>query len=40
MRSDIGVVFTRSLDNTPWDSREFVVKGCDGRLLAFGADPK
>jgi hypothetical protein len=35
-----GVAFTRGLDNTPWDSREFVVKDCDGRLLAFGADPK
>jgi len=23
--------------NTPWRSREFVVKDCDGRLLAFGA---
>ena len=34
------VEFTRGLGNTPWDSREFVVKDCDGRLLAFGADPK
>src|SRR5262245_46114045 len=33
-----GVEFTRSLANTPWHSREFVVKDCDGRLLAFGAD--
>ena len=32
-----GVEFTRTLDDTPWDSREFVVKDCDGRLLAFGA---
>ena len=32
-----GVEFTRKLDNTPWNSREFVVKDCDGRLLAFGA---
>ena len=22
----------------PWHSREFVVKDCDGRLLAFGAN--
>ena len=33
-----GVEFTRTLGNTPWQSREFVVKDCDGRLLAFGAD--
>jgi catechol 2,3-dioxygenase-like lactoylglutathione lyase family enzyme len=32
-----GVEFTRGLANTPWNCREFVVKGCDGRLLAFGA---
>jgi uncharacterized glyoxalase superfamily protein PhnB len=32
-----GVDFTRTLANTPWHSREFVVKDCDGRLLAFGA---
>jgi len=32
-----GVEFTRGLANTPWHSREFVVKDCDGRLLAFGA---
>ena len=32
-----GVEFTRDLANTPWQSREFVVKDCDGRLLAFGA---
>lgn len=31
-----GVEFARALDDTPWDSREFVVKDCDGRLLAFG----
>jgi uncharacterized glyoxalase superfamily protein PhnB len=31
------VEFTRPLANTPWNSREFVVKDCDGRLLAFGA---
>ena len=33
-----GVDFTRPLGDTPWHSREFVVKDCDGRLLAFGAD--
>jgi uncharacterized glyoxalase superfamily protein PhnB len=33
-----GVEFTRELGDTPWQSREFVVKDCDGRLLAFGAD--
>jgi catechol 2,3-dioxygenase-like lactoylglutathione lyase family enzyme len=32
-----GVEFTRELGNTPWQSREFVVKDCDGRLLAFGS---
>jgi len=32
-----GVEFTRGLGNMPWGSREFVVKDCDGRLLAFGA---
>lgn len=32
-----GVEFTRELGDTPWHSREFVVKDCDGRLLAFGA---
>lgn len=32
------VEFTRELGNTPWNSREFVVKDCDGRLLAFGAN--
>jgi uncharacterized glyoxalase superfamily protein PhnB len=32
-----GVQFTRGLANMPWNSREFVVKDCDGRLLAFGA---
>jgi uncharacterized glyoxalase superfamily protein PhnB len=31
-----GVEFTRELGDTPWHSREFVVKDCDGRLLAFG----
>ena len=33
-----GVEFTRALSNMPWQSREFVVKDCDGRLLAFGAN--
>ncbi len=35
--ADRGVEFARTLDDTPWRSREFVVKDCDGRLLAFGA---
>jgi catechol 2,3-dioxygenase-like lactoylglutathione lyase family enzyme len=35
-----GVEFTRGIANTPWHSREFVVKDCDGRLLAFGANPE
>ncbi len=34
-----GVEFTRGVANMPWHSREFVVKDCDGRLLAFGANP-
>ena len=33
-----GVEFTRELGNMPWQCREFVVKDCDGRLLAFGAN--
>ena len=33
-----GVEFTRDIGNTPWQSREFVVKDCGGRLLAFGTD--
>ena len=33
-----GVEFTRALGNTPWRERGFVVKDCDGRLLAFGAN--
>jgi len=32
-----GVEFTRPLGATPWEMREFVVKDCDGRLLAFGS---
>jgi uncharacterized glyoxalase superfamily protein PhnB len=33
-----GVEFVRGLGNMPWGCREFVVKDCDGRLLAFGAN--
>ena len=33
-----GVEFTRGVANMPWGSREFVVKDCDGRVLAFGAN--
>jgi len=33
-----GVEFTRKLGDTPWNSREFVVKDCDGRLIAFGVN--
>lgn len=33
-----GVEFVRGLSNMPWQSREFVMKDCDGRLLAFGAN--
>jgi len=32
-----GVEFTRELGDMPWHAREFVVKDCDGRLLAFGS---
>ena len=32
------VEFTRGVANMPWHLREFVVKDCDGRLLAFGAN--
>lgn len=32
-----GVEFTRPLGDTPWHSREFVVRDCNGRLLPFGA---
>ncbi|HKD05970.1 MAG TPA: VOC family protein [Bryobacteraceae bacterium] len=35
-----GVEFTRRIANMPWGSREFVVQDCDGRLLAFGANPQ
>jgi len=33
-----GVEFARGIANMPWQTREFVVKDCDGRLLAFGAN--
>ncbi|HJZ73311.1 MAG TPA: VOC family protein [Vicinamibacterales bacterium] len=33
-----GVEFARDLGNTPWHSREFVLRDCDGRLLAIGAN--
>lgn len=33
-----GVEFTRELANMPWNSREFVIKDCGGRLLAFGSN--
>ena len=32
-----GVEFTRGLADTPWGTREFVVRDCDGRLLVFGS---
>ena len=33
-----GVEFARGLGNMPWHCREFVVKDCDGSLLAFCAN--
>jgi hypothetical protein len=36
--SSRGVEFVRGLGNMPWRCREFVVKDCEGRLLAFGAN--
>lgn len=33
-----GVEFMREVANMPWNCREFVVKDCDGRLLAFGTN--
>jgi uncharacterized glyoxalase superfamily protein PhnB len=33
-----GAEFIRGLADMPWHSREFVLKDCDGRLLAFGAN--
>ena len=35
-----GVEFARGVADLPWGLREFVVKDCDGRLLAFGANQK
>ena len=36
--SERGVEFARGVADMPWRSREFMVKDCDGRLLAFGSD--
>jgi len=36
--ADRGAEFTRELAHMPWNSREFVVKDYDGRLLAFGTN--
>ena len=33
-----GVEFTREPADMPWQSREFVLKDSDGRLLAFGSN--
>jgi uncharacterized glyoxalase superfamily protein PhnB len=33
-----GVECARELGDMPWGLREFVVKDCDGRLLAFGVE--
>ena len=33
-----GVEFVRGIGDMPWGLREFVVKDCNGRLLAFGAE--
>jgi uncharacterized glyoxalase superfamily protein PhnB len=33
-----GVEFTRDVADMPWNTREFVAKDCDGRLLVFGAN--
>lgn len=33
-----GVEIARELGDMPWGGREFVVKDCDGRLLAFGSN--
>jgi len=33
-----GLEFVRTPANMPWRCREFVVKDCDGRLLAFGSN--
>lgn len=31
------VRIARPLADTPWNTREFVIRDCDGRLLAFGS---
>jgi catechol 2,3-dioxygenase-like lactoylglutathione lyase family enzyme len=36
--ASLGVEFIRELANMPWNSREFVIRDCDGRLLVFGAN--
>lgn len=33
-----GVEFARTPCDMPWRMREFVLKDCDGRLLAFGTN--
>jgi uncharacterized glyoxalase superfamily protein PhnB len=33
-----GVEFTRAPADMPWRCREFALKDCDGRLLAFGSN--
>jgi catechol 2,3-dioxygenase-like lactoylglutathione lyase family enzyme len=33
-----GIEFVREPANMPWDCREFVIKDCGGRLLAFGSN--
>jgi uncharacterized glyoxalase superfamily protein PhnB len=33
-----GIDFVRPLSDMPWQTREFVIKDCDGRLLAFGSN--
>jgi catechol 2,3-dioxygenase-like lactoylglutathione lyase family enzyme len=32
------VEFARTLNDMPWQCREFVIKDCEGRLLVFGAN--
>lgn len=36
--SNYGVEVARELGDTPWGTREFVIRDCDGRLLVFGAN--
>lgn len=38
--ADRGVEFHRPLGETPWQTIEFVVRDCDGRLLCFGQTPQ